>query len=107
MALTNEQKRILLDYVQSRLNDKVPAYRAEYIYAGTDEAGNAIRFALPANEDVGELAHGNVRIGIRTDARGRLVYGSRVRRRQRRKPLTAEQLTRFLEAFGDLIKRLE
>jgi len=69
-----------------------------------DEAGNIVKFALPANEVIGELSHGNVRIGIRTDARGRLVYGSRVGR-QRRKPLI--QLTQFIEAFGDLLKRVE
>ena len=107
MALTNEQKRIVLDYVQSRLNDKVPAYRAEYIYAG--EAGNIVKLALPANEVVGELSLAGTQIGVRTDSNGRIVYGSRVkvRGRQRRKPLTAEQLTRFIEAFGDLLKRVE
>ena len=103
MALTNEQKRLLLDYVRSRLNEKVPTYRSEYI-TGIDEGGNVIKLALPPNEYVGELSIAGTQIGVRTDSNGRIVYGSRVRRRQRRKPLI--QLTQFLEAFGDLIKRV-
>ena len=109
MALTAQQKQVVLDYVRSRIaeSDKLPTYRAEFVTFY--ENGKSVKVALPENEVVGEITVNGQTLAVRTDSSGKIVYGTRVRLkgRRRRLPLPPEQVAQFIDAFGDLLRRIE
>jgi hypothetical protein len=105
--MTEQQRMAVINYVRHRIGDgRIPAYRSEYIKL-TNPDGSTVKVALPSGEFVGEVTLHDKRIGIRTDAVGRLVYGHRVGKGMRRKPLPPEMVAQFIDAFGELLRRVE
>jgi hypothetical protein len=104
--MTEQQRRAVINYVRCRIADgRVPAYRAEFVALLTD--GGVTKVALPSGEFVGEIVVNDKRVGIRTDNNGKVVYGHRVGKGKRRKPLPPELVNEFIAAFGNLLRRVE